>query len=50
MVLVDDANAYWWLIRAVKSDIIGRLSLVVIWMKKSLSNRSQVRLCTSRVR
>lgn len=41
VVLVDDANAYWWLVRAVKSDIIGRLLLVVIWMKKGLSNRPQ---------
>ncbi|KAH7018883.1 hypothetical protein EDB80DRAFT_675910 [Ilyonectria destructans] len=29
MVLVDDANAYWWLIRAVKSDIIECVETLV---------------------
>lgn len=29
MVLLDDSNSYWWLVRIVKDGSIGRLPLDV---------------------
>jgi hypothetical protein len=31
MVLLDDSNSYWWLVRVVKDSSIGELPRLVEW-------------------
>ncbi len=49
MVLLDDSNSYWWLVRVVKDSSIGRLAWHVgFWVLGGLVIDTFYRLPTSR--
>jgi hypothetical protein len=35
MVLLDDSNSYWWLVRVVKDSSIGMFHQTSIWLSKN---------------
>lgn len=50
MVLLDDSNSYWWLVRVVKDGSIGEPSLKRCWMRELLIFQAICPLSTSRHR
>lgn len=43
MVLLDDSNSYWWLVRIVKDSSIGQYltDLIVFWRARKLTTPCQ---------